>query len=153
MRRRDFFAAVPAAIPASGTKRNVLLLYAEQFQHDVATFAGGPAKTPNLDRFAAGATVFRTACTTTALCSPARAALFTGRLGHRTGLDDNCYIWHSRLNELAPKQTTLIEWAGRRGYLMGYYGKWHLGEDRRKIRPEAEFQKCAQVLPAGGQFP
>ncbi len=129
MRRRDFLAAAPAALSAAGQKRNTLLIYVEQFQHDVASFAGGPAKTPHLDKLAAGATHFRTACTSTALCSPARAALFTGRFGHRTGLDDNCYIWHSRLTTLPEKQTTLIEWANRRGYFMGYYGKWHLGKD------------------------
>ena len=88
MNRRTFLtqAAVPlvgAATPAEaqGRRRNILLIYCEQFQHDVASFAGGPAKTPNLDRLVAEAAHFRTACTTTALCSPARGALFTGVWG------------------------------------------------------------------------
>jgi arylsulfatase A-like enzyme len=131
MQRRDFLAASGAApfAPAAARRRNVLLLYCEQFQHDVASFAGGPAKTPNLEKLAARSTVFRTACTTTGLCSPNRSALFTGRLGHRTGLDDNCHVWHSRLDELPLQQTTLIEWARRKNCFAGYYGKWHLGTD------------------------
>lgn len=129
MRRRDFLAQAAAAPAVRGGKRNVVLLYCEQFQHDVASFAGGPARTPNLERLAGEAVDFRTACTTTGLCSPARSALFTGRLGHRTGLDDNCRVWHSRLTGLSEAHTTLIEWARRRDYFIGYYGKWHLGKD------------------------
>jgi arylsulfatase A-like enzyme len=133
MNRRRFLAgAAPAApyiVNGAAGARNVVLLYCEQFQHDAASFAGGPARTPNLEKFAAESAVFRTACTTTGLCSPNRSALFTGRLGHRTGLDDNCGVWHSRLDELDARHTTLIEWTKRRGYFTGYYGKWHLGPD------------------------
>lgn len=135
----------PAAglLPAAGRFKNVLLLYCEQFQHNVASFAGGPARTPNLERFASESVVFRTACTTTGLCSPNRSALFTGRLGHRTGLDDNCHVWHSRLDELDARHTTLIEWARRRDYFVGYYGKWHLGTD-------GPIRRGAQRYPAAG---
>ena len=135
MKRRDFLAHASGPVLARGAlaapreKRNVVLLYCEQFQHNVASFAGGPARTPNLERFAQEAVDFRTACTTTGLCSPARSALFTGRLGHRTGLDDNCHVWHSRLTGLSETHTTLIEWARRKDYFIGYYGKWHLGKD------------------------
>lgn len=121
----------------------MLLVYCEQFQHNVASFAGGPALTPALQKFAAGAAMFRTACTTTALCSPNRAGLFTGRLGHRTGLDDNCHVWHSRLTGLDLRQTTLIEWARRAGYFTGYYGKWHLGRD-------GPIRRGAQRYPGNG---
>jgi arylsulfatase A-like enzyme len=129
MQRRRFLLSTAAPIAAPARRRNILLLYCEQFQHDVASFVGGPARTPGLEQFAARSTVFRTACTTTGLCSPARAALFTGRLGHRTGLDDNCHVWHSRLEALDPTQATLIEWARRKDYFTGYFGKWHLGPD------------------------
>ncbi len=136
MRRRDFLAQTGALLagatrPRSAVSRqpSALLIYCEQFQHNVGFFAGGPARTPNLEKLAAEAVHFRSACTTTGLCSPTRAALFTGRLGHRTGLDDNCNVWHSRLTGLDARQTTLIEWARRKDYFTGYYGKWHLGKD------------------------
>ena len=145
MRRRDFLSGMAAA-PALLQRRearNILLLCCEQFQHNVASFAGGPARTPNLGKLAAQSAVFRTACTTAGLCSPSRAALFTGRLGHRTGLDDNCHVWHSRLDGLDPEHTTLIEWARRRGYFVGYYGKWHLGAD-------GPIRRGAERYPAAG---
>jgi arylsulfatase A-like enzyme len=110
-------------------KKNVLFIWCDQFQFDVATYCGGPAQTSNLDKLAAQSVNFRAACTTTALSSPTRASLYTGRWGHRTGLDDNCYTWHSRLNGLDLKQTTLLEWAREKDYFLGYFGKWHLGPD------------------------
>ena len=153
MNRRNFLTqtAVPllgAAAPAHSKRerRNVVLLYCEQFQHDVASFAGGPAKTPNLEKFAAGAVNFRTACTTTALCSPARGALFTGRLGHRTGMEDNPYGWHSRDTALDMRHTTLIEWARQKDYFVGYFGKWHLGHN-------GPIHRGAQRYPAAGFEP
>jgi arylsulfatase A-like enzyme len=153
MNRRDFLTQSAAPLLAGAPpaqvgreRRNILLIYMEQFQHDVASFAGGPARTPNLEKLAAEATNFRTACTTTALCSPARAALFTGRLGHRTSLDDNCHGWHSPVIALDLKQTTLIEWLRRKAYFTGYFGKWHLGADgpiRRGVDrfPESGFER------------
>lgn len=141
MKRREFLAGAAgaarsagAARPSAKGRRNILLIYCEQFQHDVASFAGGPAGTPHLEKLAGDSAVFRTACTTTGLCSPSRSALFTGRLGHRTGLDDNCGVWHSRLDGLDPRHTTLIEWARRKDCFVGYYGKWHLGADGPILR-------------------
>jgi len=134
--RRNFLAQTAGSVlgasalaQAQGNRKNIVLLYCEQFQHNVASYAGGPAKTPSLEEFAAEAVNFRSACTTTALCSPARAALMTGRLGHRTGLDDNCNGWHAKVTALDPRHTTLIEWARQKDYFAGYFGKWHLGQD------------------------
>lgn len=136
MNRRAFLrqsaaTALAASAPAhaQGGRKNVVLLYCDQLQHNVGSFAGGPAKTPSLERFAAEAVNFRSACTTTALCSPARGALFTGRLGHRTGMEDNPYGWHTPNTGLDLRHPTLIEWALKKNYFVGYFGKWHLGPD------------------------
>lgn len=109
--------------------KNVLLLLFDDLRHDTFSFAGSPARTPHIDSLKRESTCFSCACTTTGLCSPSRAALFTGRWGHRTGLDDNCHVWHSRLIEMNSGHTTLIEWARDKGYFVGYFGKWHLGPD------------------------
>jgi arylsulfatase A-like enzyme len=101
----------------------------DDLRHDAFSFLGSPARTPHIDALQRESTVFSRACTTTGLCSPSRAALLTGRWGHRTGLDDNCHVWHSRLVEMDSDQTTLLEWARDRGYFVGYFGKWHLGPD------------------------
>ncbi len=115
-------------------KRNVIFIITDDMRLDMAGFGGGLMSTPNLDRFAAESTCFSEACTTTGLSSPSRAALFTGRYGHRTGLADNLHLWHSPIATLPKEVPTLIEWAKNSGYFIGYVGKWHVGyvtpEDR-----------------------
>ncbi|MRT91957.1 sulfatase [Ancylomarina sp. 16SWW S1-10-2] len=115
-------------------KRNVIFIIMDDMRLDMAGFGGGKMKTPNLDKLASESTCFSEACTTTGLCSPSRAALFTGRYGHRTGLDDNLHLWHSPIATLPADQPTIIEWAKNAGYNVGYIGKWHVGyvtpEDR-----------------------
>ena len=140
-------------------QKNVLLILCDDLRRDMLSYNGSPAQTPNIDALQKQSINFKTACTTTGLCSPSRAALFTGRLGHRTGLDDNTQLWHSRLLGLDLKQTTLIEWAKQKGYFVGYFGKWHLGargtmrrgadryseaggmEDREDFGPKPNFQE------------
>ncbi len=120
-------AQEPAFRPAPA--RNVLLITFDDLRQDTPGFNGGPAKTPQMDRLAAVSANFKNAMTTVGLCSPSRATLFTGRYGHQTGLDDNVFVWHSRLTNLSYRETTLIEWAREAGYFTGYFGKWHLGPD------------------------
>ena len=153
MQRRTFLTgAIASAATAkrfstiasdSGRPRNVLLVISEQTQHNVCSFAGGPARTPALDQLASQSTNFASACTTTGLCSPSRSCLFTGRWGHRTGLDDHCMTWHSRLNGLEWQHSTLIDWAHDAGARVGYFGKWHLGAD-------GPIRRGATAYPPGG---
>lgn len=108
-------------------KKNVILILLDDMRLDMAGYAGSIAQTPNLDALRNESIEFASACTTTGLSSPSRAALFTGRFGHRTGLDDNLDLWHSRLMTLAQEHTTIFEWAHNKGYNIGYFGKWHVG--------------------------
>lgn len=109
--------------------KNVLLLLFDDMRSDCLGYAGGAAKTPAIDKLAEQSCRFTTAITTTGLSSPSRAALLTGRWGHRTGLDDNVQVWQSRLKGLGLEKTTVLEWSREKGYFTGYFGKWHLGND------------------------
>lgn len=119
-------------------KPNVLVLMFDDMRFDSFSYRGGPVPTPNIDALAAQSTQFNSAMTTTGLCSPSRAAFFTGRWGHRTGLDDNIELFHSRLYELSVSEGGLIRRASDAGYNVGYVGKWHLGAKGPKLRG-AEF--------------
>lgn len=112
---------------AGKRQKNVVLLLFDDLRYDSFGFSGGKANTPNIDGFAAKSIRFQNAMTTTGLCSPSRAALFTGRWGHRTGLDDNIDLWHSKNRGLVSDETTIYEWALDKNYRIGYFGKWHLG--------------------------
>lgn len=132
-------AAADATAPSSTAKAkvrkpNVLILLFDDLRFDSFSYRGGPVPTPNIDALAAQSTRFDLAISTTGLCSPSRAALFTGRWGHRTGLDDNVELWHSRLSKLSDDEGGLLRAASRNGYRVGYVGKWHLGERGPQIR-------------------
>lgn len=129
-------------------KPNILILFFDDLRFDTFSYRGGPVPTPNIDALAAQSTRFDTAITTTGLCSPSRAALFTGRWGHRTGLDDNLGLWTSRLNDLNPAEGGILRDAARAGYFVGYVGKWHLGEKGPQIRG-AQFAMLDQETTAG----
>ncbi len=78
-------------------------------------------ETPNLDRLAAGGVRFRNAFVVHSLCSPSRATMLTGRYGHRNGIVTN----------QTPFPTNAVTWATllrAAGYVTGYFGKWHMGQ-------------------------
>ena len=120
------------------TKPNVLILMFDDMRFDTFSYRGGPVATPNIDALANSGTRFDNAMTTTGLCSPSRAAMFTGRWGHKTGLDDNVGLYHSRLDELSPDEGGVIKRAVDAGYKVSYVGKWHLGVQGPALRG-AEF--------------
>ena len=119
---------------ALNTKENVLVIMFDDMRFDTFSYRGGPVNTPNIDELANQSIRFDNAMTTTGLCSPSRAAMFTGRWGHKTGLDDNVELYHSRLSELDPKEGGIMRKASEAGYLVGYVGKWHLGAQGTKLR-------------------
>lgn len=115
-------------------KPNVLVLFFDDMRFDTFSYRNGPVPTPNIDMLAEQSVQFNSAMTTTGLCSPSRAALFTGRWGHKTGLDDNVELFHSRQYQLSPSEGGLIKRAVDSDYFVGYVGKWHIGPQGPKIR-------------------
>jgi arylsulfatase A-like enzyme len=88
-------------------------------------------ETPNLDRLARQGTVFDNAYAGSAVCSPSRAGLLTGRHPARLGIEFNVSRGPGRapdtergLPEMTP---TLAEHLSSAGYVNGFVGKWHLG--------------------------
>lgn len=78
-----------------------------------------PVKTPNLDRLAEKGMVFNRAYTTCPLCTPARAAIFTGIYAHTSG------PWTNNL-ALGDNIKTMGQRFEDQGYDTAYAGKWHL---------------------------
>lgn len=103
---------------------NIVFIMTDQQRYDMLSCNGtSHVNTPNLDRLAAGGMRFTQAYTTCPLCTPARAALFTGMWPSSAGYfsnQDNAYR-HVRF---------LGEAFNDAGYAAGYSGKWHLsGQD------------------------
>ena len=86
---------------------NLLFILSDQHNRNVSGCYGHPlVQTPNIDRLAAGGSLFRNAYTTSPICVPARASLATGQYVHRIAAWDNAHpytgdltSWHRRLRE------------------------------------------------------
>lgn len=115
-------------------KPNVLVLMFDDMRFDTFSYRGGPVPTPNIDQLASESTRFDNAMTTTGLCSPSRGAFYTGRWGHKTGMDDNVELYSTRLAELDLSEGGLLKRASNAGYLVGHVGKWHLGARGTELR-------------------
>ncbi len=120
-------AIATAAIKDDAPKKNVIFILTDDMRLDMTAYGGGKLQTPNIDMLRSESVDFTNACTTTGLSSPSRTALFTGRYGHRTNIDDNLHLWHCENLTLAKEHTTIYEWAAAAGYNVAYFGKWHLG--------------------------
>ncbi len=79
---------------------------------------------PAFESLRARGVSFARAHTPSALCTPARAALFTGYHASAVGMDDNVnFPWQGSLARAVPTLGTRL---AALGYRVGYLGKWHL---------------------------
>lgn len=106
---------------------NVLLILIDDlgFGHP-ATF-GGPIPTPALDRLAASGIKFNR-FHTTAICSPTRAALLTGRNHHQSGFGTITELstGYPGYHSIWPRScATIAEVLKDNGYSTAAWGKWH----------------------------
>ncbi len=82
--------------------------------------------TPNIDRLASSGMRFTDAHSPSAVCSPTRYALLTGRYAWRTRLQRNVLgLFAQPL--IAEKQLTVAGLLRDQGYATACIGKWHLG--------------------------
>jgi arylsulfatase len=113
--------AAPAAAPA-GPARDALRVTVVVLD-DVGFAMLAQADTPVLDRLRAGGAWF-TNFWTYPTCTPARAALLTGRHAHRTGVGTLISPTTPHNPGLPLAETTLAELLVEP---VEYFGKWHLG--------------------------
>jgi arylsulfatase A-like enzyme len=103
-------------------KPNILYIMADQLRYQSCGYAGDPhARTPNIDRLAAGAVNFTNAISNTPVCAAYRASLLTGKYTTSTGMVIN----ELRLNP-DHHQRPLAKCLTDDGYTTAYVGKWHL---------------------------
>jgi arylsulfatase len=106
---------------------NVVIALLDDVGFGAASTFGGLIDTPNLDKLAAEG--LRYNCFhTTALCSPSRAALLTGRNHHAvgTGTIIELATGYDGYNSIIPKSAaTIAEVLNGNGYSTAAYGKWH----------------------------
>lgn len=102
-------------------------------------------ETPHLDRLAREGRRFTQAYADAPVCSPTRAALFSGQWPARIGITD--YLGpHQPEKYLRPELPTLIKSLRGAGYVTGLVGKWHLTGDYVAARGAPEKHGWDEVI-------
>jgi len=125
MTRRDFLAASSltaacASPPAERERPNVLFIYTDEHSAwTLGAYGGTLIETPHLDLIAQDGAVFNNYFVNSAVCTPSRGCLLTGRYPHAHGAYTNNL-------ELNRDEVTLAHLFKASGYETGMAGKWHL---------------------------
>jgi arylsulfatase A-like enzyme len=117
----------PQPVRAPKGAPNILLILTDDVGFSASSTFGGPVPTPTMDRLAKAGLRY-TQFHTTALCSPTRAALLTGRNHHSnaTGVVMELATGYPGYNSLMPKSSgTFAEVLRQSGYNTAWYGKNH----------------------------
>lgn len=129
--------ARPGVVPGPklrAQRPNVLIIVADDLGFGDVGFNGATFPTPNIDRIAAMGTKLDRFYVS-ALCSPSRAGLLTGRYPHRYGIMGDTITPGSDFG-LDPKEETIAATLARAGYeRRSFLGKWHLGHRSAEFHP------------------
>lgn len=118
---------------ASAGKPNFIVMIMDDMGWGDLGCYGNPAReTPNLDQMAAEGMLFTDFYTASAICSPSRASLLSGRLPVRNGFYStqkarNSYTPQEVVGGIASSEVLFSEMLQKNGYRNKIIGKWHLG--------------------------
>lgn len=112
----------------AGERPNILLVYVDDLGFgDLGSYGHPVIQTPNIDALAESGLRFTSNYSPSALCSPSRAGLLTGRTPYRTGIKS--WIPEDSAVFLRDEEVTLAEVLKEAGYSTAHIGKWHLNSD------------------------
>lgn len=140
-------ALATAAASGAGSKPNIVYILCDDLGYgDVhALNSEGKIATPHMDRLAREGMVFTDAHSSSAVCSPTRYGIMTGRYNWRSKLQNGVLGGLSpRLIE--PDRMTVASLLKNNGYFTACVGKWHLGMDWVK-RSGAEVSELSIETP------
>src|SRR5262245_33549883 len=116
----------PRVVPPKGAP-NILLIMTDDQGYGVTSTFGGVIPTPNMDRIAKAGLRY-TQMHSTALCSPTRAAIITGRNHHSSGfgvIGEMSTGYPGYDSVIGPENATIGRILSDNGYATSWFGKNH----------------------------
>jgi arylsulfatase A len=106
---------------------NIVFVMADDMGYgDPSCYGATKIKTPNMDKLAKQGMLFTDAHSSSAVCTPSRYSVMTGRYCWRTRLK-NDVLWAYSDPLINKGRTTVASLLKKHGYATGAFGKWHLG--------------------------
>lgn len=151
---------------AQGQERpNIVVILADDLGYGDVSFYNENAafETPNIDRLGEAGVTFTSAYTTSAVCTPTRYGLLTGRYNWRSTLKSSV-TWGYSGPLISNDRMTVANMLKAKSYETAFVGKWHLGWDwyfagetpknldNPNLRPEVDFSQPIKNGPNARGF-
>ncbi|MBL7077076.1 MAG: arylsulfatase [Kiritimatiellae bacterium] len=116
--------------PTEAALPNIVYILADDMGYgDVSCLnADSKIRTVHLDRMAADGMAFEDAHASSAVCTPSRYSILTGRYNWRSSMKQSVLSGYSR-HLIEPGRMTVASMLKQHGYHTAMIGKWHLGWD------------------------
>jgi arylsulfatase A-like enzyme len=106
---------------------NIIFILADDLGYgDLSCYGSTKISTPNIDKIASQGIRFTDAHSSSAVCTPSRYSILTGRYCWRTKLRRGV-LWGYSFPLIEPERPTIATLVKKKGYRTAVIGKWHLG--------------------------
>ena len=131
-------------------KPNIIFILADDLGYgDVSSYnENSKIKTANIDKLASEGVMFTDAHTSSAVCTPTRYGILTGRYNWRSTLKKHVLQGYSKAL-IKSDRTTIADFLKAKGYKTAGIGKWHLGWDWANIEKGKDAVDYTQKIKNG----
>lgn len=155
-------ACVLLAVPCMAQKSpNIVMIMADDLGgRDLPVYGNRFNEAPHIDRLAKQGMLFHNAYAAP-VCSATRASIQSGQYPARVGIFDfipghwrpyeEVTVPHHKVQHLPDDIVTLGDVMQEAGYKTGYFGKWHLGRNAKRL-PDARGYDAAHIYAGGGFY-